>query len=340
MRRWLKKWWPVGKLLLALALLYFIGRLFWHDLQEPGLWDRSYRPGWMVLSGLLYVLGLGCWALVWNLLLRGLGQRLSLAGTLRAYYVGHLGKYSPGKALALVMRAALAGSHGVNAGLAGMTAFYEVLVDMAAGALLAAVLIFALGPAVAGPMDWHALRGLFRLETPAGGLDPRLFALVALILLIPLAVLIAPPVFNRLAQRLSLPFRNKGAGPLPRIGWRCLSLGLLVGACSWFVMSASLWSMLQGVLTRPPAWSLYTWGMYTGYMALAYVAGFIIIPIIPGALGVREFFLTLLLVSGESLAREAVALTVVVLRLVWTAAELVVAGAVYWLLRPSGKEHE
>jgi uncharacterized membrane protein YbhN (UPF0104 family) len=339
MRRWGKKWWPAVKLGLALALLFFIGRRFWEDLQEPGLWDRSFRPEWMVLSALSYVLALSCWALVWKLLLWGLGQRLRVAGMLRAYYIGQLGKYLPLKAWSLVMRAALAGRHGVSAGLAGLMAFYEVLVDMAAGAMLACVLLFALGPGISGPMDWQALVALFRLETPAGGLDGRVFALLAIILFLPMFMVLVPPVFNRLANRLSVPFREKGAAPLPRVGWRLLGLGLLVGGCSWFLMGASLWAMLQAVLTEPPAWGWQTWALYTGYTGLAYVAGFIIL-IVPSGLGVREFFLTLLLTSGEGFPSDAVVLAVLVLRLVCTTAELLVTAAVSWMVKPGDLETE
>src|SRR5262249_57797160 len=93
--------------------------------------------------------------------------------TLRAYYVGHLGKYLPGKAWALLLRADLVRPGGVRPGLAGLTAFYEVLTTMAAGALVAAVLFACLG-ADAGPgLDLEALRGLARLGLPPGGVAGR-----------------------------------------------------------------------------------------------------------------------------------------------------------------------
>jgi uncharacterized membrane protein YbhN (UPF0104 family) len=62
------------------------------------------------------------------------------------------------------------------------------------------------------------------------------------------------------------------------------------------------------------------------------VAGFVIV-VAPSGLGVREFFLTLFLAPelaalaglGEAAAQATAVLTVLVLRLVWTAAELVAA---------------
>jgi len=56
------------------------------------------------------------------------------------------------------------------------------------------------------------------------------------------------------------------------------------------------------------------------------------LPITPSGLGVREFFLTLFLVNPhEGRPRASILLAVLLLRLVWTAAELVTAGIVYWL---------
>jgi hypothetical protein len=68
------------------------------------------------------------------------------------------------------------------------------------------------------------------------------------------------------------------------------------------------------------------------------VSGFIIV-FLPSGLGAREAMLVLVLVpdisqrlglAGED-ARPLATLTVVLLRLVWTAAELVTVAALYWL---------
>jgi uncharacterized membrane protein YbhN (UPF0104 family) len=356
MKAWWKKWWPVAKLLLGVAILIAIGRRFAEDLQEPGLWQRDFRPGWMALSGLLYLLALGCSAFYWQRLLRGFGQRPSPREVVRSYFVGQLGKYLPGKAMALVMRAALVRGPRVSGGLAGLTAFYEVLTTMAAGALLAAGLLLLLAPETGGALDWETFRGLLRLEdrrphlaagqvrdwescrrllrleeSAASVLGRRLLVGLALVLFAPLGLVILPPVFNRLAGRLAAPFREKDAPALPRFGPAALVQGLLIAGCAWFLLGTSLWAMLQAVLTRPPRWTLEAWALDSAFMALAYVAGFIIL-LVPGGLGVREFFLTLFLVDpAAGQPRAAVLLAVLVLRLVWTTADLAMAAAVYWL---------
>jgi hypothetical protein len=280
----------------------------------------------------LYLLVMVFAVLFWYLLLRAFGQPLTGPAAVRAYYMALLGKYLPGKAWALLLRAGLAGGSRARAGLALLTACYEVLTNMAAGALLAALLYFFLGSDYLGALDQQMLREILQLEASGEVVrDRTVFCLFALALFALLAVFIFPPVFNRLAQRVAAPFREKGAAALPRFRWRTLLGGMVLTSCGWCVLGASLWSMLQAVLTRPPAWTWHTGALLTAYMALAYVAGFVIL-VVPSGLGVREYFLVVLLTDPAAGRPQAeVMLTVVVLRLVWTAAELVAAGLVLWL---------
>src|SRR5260370_7892092 len=139
MRAWLRKSWPLLKAVLALAILVAIGRQFVRDLSRPELWQRSLHPGWLVLSAACYLLGLGFSALYWYRLLAALGQRPSLLRTLRAHYIGQMGKYLPGKAWALLLRSNLVRSPTTRVGVAVLTSFYEVFLTMLSGALLAAV---------------------------------------------------------------------------------------------------------------------------------------------------------------------------------------------------------
>src|SRR5262245_29285147 len=94
----LKPWWPLFKAAFTLAIVLAIGRPFAHDLNDPALWQRPLDPGWLVAAGVLYLMGLGCSALYWHRLLREMGQRPNVLAVVRGYYIGHLGKYLPGKA--------------------------------------------------------------------------------------------------------------------------------------------------------------------------------------------------------------------------------------------------
>jgi uncharacterized membrane protein YbhN (UPF0104 family) len=166
-------------------------------------------------------------------------------------------------------------------------------------------------------------------------MDWKISAALALALLAPIGLPIVPAVFNRLVHRLATPFRKEDSGPLPHFRTASLLEGLALTACGWFLLGVSLWAMLQAISGNPPAWTWDRAGLFTAFMGVAYVAGFLFI-LVPSGLGVREFFLTLFLVGPESgQDRATVILAVLALRLVWTTAELVVVGVVYWFPGPA-----
>ena len=346
MRETLRRWWPAIKWLLGLAILLFIGRQFARDLQRPDLWQRQLHPGWLAIAGLLYLLGLGCSAVYWYRLLGHLGPRPPLLTAVRAYYVGHLGKYLPGKAWAVFLRASLVRPGGVSLGLATLTTFYEVLTTMAAGVLVAAVLFPLVGTASGDKPHWGTLRHLVRLETPPEGVPTVTAALLSVLLLVPIGAPLLPPVFNRLAHHLSLPFRDREV-VLPTVHHTHLGEGLLLAGVGWLLLGASLGAALRAILGPELPWSAEGLGRLAAIMGLSYVAGFVIV-VAPSGLGVREFCLTLFLTPelaalpglglDEGAARGVAVLAVLVLRLVWTLAELVTAGLLYWLPMPRGAD--
>jgi uncharacterized membrane protein YbhN (UPF0104 family) len=341
-----RRWWPAVKWGLGLAILVFIGRQFARDLhQRPDLWQLSLRPGWLVAAAALYVLGIGCSAVYWRRLLGHLGPRPPLLTAARAYYVGHLAKYLPGKAWAVLVRSGLVRSSGVSLGVATLTTFYEVLTTMAAGALVATLLFPLVGTAAAGAPHWDTLRRLARLEAPPEGVPTAAAELLSALLLLATGMPLLPPVFNRLAHHLSLPFRGREV-VLPRVHHTHLAEGLLLAGAGWLLLGASLGAALHAILGPELPWSAQGLGRLAAIMGLSYVAGFVIFT--PGGLGVREFCLTLFLTPelaalpglglDEDGARGVAVLAVLVLRLVWMLAELVMAGLLYWLPVPRAAE--
>jgi hypothetical protein len=314
MKAWLRRWcWPIGKLLLALAIVLAVGRRFYLDLQELDIENTSLRPGWLVLSAILYVLALGFSAWFWKRLLVVCGARPATLGVARAYYIGHLGKYVPGKAWALLLRSALIRPFGVRLGVGAITAFYEVLTTMAAGAFLAAA-IFLVQPPQVPALAWNPV-----------------FTGLLLLCLIGLPLL--PAVFNRLLKRLAARFQQVESFRLPPLSHGTLAAGLLAVSCGWVLLGASLWAVLQAVLPDPPALSGPLLANLIASLGLAYVAGFLAI-VVPGGVGVREIVL-LELLGRQNEALYAMA--ILVLRLVWTAAELIVAATVFWFPVPLAK---
>jgi uncharacterized membrane protein YbhN (UPF0104 family) len=312
-----RRWWSVGKYLLAAAILVSVGWRFYQDLRDEPLHGLTLSYPWLVLSGALYLLALGISAWYWFRLLRFFGQRPAVPATIRAYFLGHLGKYLPGKAIALLMRGAMVRSPSVRLGVAILTGFIEVLTTMAAGALCAAVLFAVEAPRAAG-LPYHPV-------------------LIGVVLLGLFSVPLLPGVFNFLMRRLARRFAAVESLQLPRLSIWILVQGLLLTGFGWALLGISLWALVQGVLPSPEVLTPGALARFTAMMALAYVAGFLAI-VMPGGVGVREFVLTLFLApeltsTGEPRALAAVA--VLLLRLVWTAGELLLAGVVYWLPGPA-----
>jgi glycosyltransferase 2 family protein len=336
------KWLPWAKALITIAILGFIGRQFYRDLNtESGreLWTISFGFGWLAIAGAVYLAGLACSLTFWCRLLRRLNQQPSILSATRAYYIGQLGKYLPGKAWALFLRVALVRSPGVRGSVALAASFYEVLTTMAGGALLAAVVFATSGGRAGG--DLRALWQLIRLEEPPkSGAGGGAFLLLSLALAVLLGMLVLPPVFNRLVRRVASPF-DLGSDAVPPIDWPALWQGLLLTSGCWFLFGVSLFAVLRAIGGEAVTWSWQCWWKDAGGTALAYVSGFVIL-LIPSGLGIREFFLRLFLIQTitsrmpmtEDAVRATAALAVLVLRLVWTSAEVAIAALLYWLPGP------
>ncbi len=78
----------------------------WTDLRDQ---SRSFQfePGWLIASGLLYLAGLVACGRFFERILQSSPTPVRLFPALRAYLVSHLGKYVPGKAMVVVVRAGM-----------------------------------------------------------------------------------------------------------------------------------------------------------------------------------------------------------------------------------------
>ena len=97
-------------------------------------------------------------------------QRVSLAigcaypDAMSAQLVGHLGKYVPGKAMVVVIRAGRLSGKGVPVLSGSIAVFLETLLMMAVGAAVAGVLVFVLP--VSRWIAWAALLGGIAATVP------------------------------------------------------------------------------------------------------------------------------------------------------------------------------
>ncbi len=276
----------------------------WHDIQQYP-WQVSWP--WLTFAAVLYLAGLAPCGLFWHSILRTLGQRPRLGETLRAYFIGHLGKYVPGKALVVVLRAGLIRSQRVDTGVAAVSVFYETLTMMAVGAFLAAA-ILAIG---------------FRQQWGFAAISAGL----SLAALLPTL----PPVFRRLSRLTGVIRRSPDvAERMESLGFATLTWGWASMTGGWILMGLSYWATLRGMgIHSTASGTLTAWNLLpllTAAVSLAMVAGFL--SLIPGGALVRET--VLLGLMQPELGEAQALLSAVVLRLVWLAAELVLSAILYW----------
>ena len=202
----------------------------------------------------------------WHRVLRALGQASTGMIALRAFWIGHLGKYVPGKLLVVVLRSALVGSPRRHHGLIVLSVFVETLTYMSVGALLAAGILVI------------RFRGQWKLQLIAAG-----FVLL-------FTALMAPPVTRRLVAGMQ-GRRDRTATTAPlQLPARLLAEGWGASVVSWSLASASLWATLNalpGIVPVPFSFDVML--RLTAALTLAVVAGFA--SLLPGGLGVREWVL-------------------------------------------------
>src|SRR5579859_5894508 len=115
-----RRLWPAVKVVVVCAIVAAVAWQFVSILRAPELWQSAgtVRAGTLVLAAGLYLGGLGMSALCWYWLLRVLGQQPSIGLTARAFYLGQLGRYIPGKLVGLALRARLLSGSGVRGDVA------------------------------------------------------------------------------------------------------------------------------------------------------------------------------------------------------------------------------
>ena len=305
----LKRWVVLAfKVAVVGLVVWFVQRTILEAASQIGRHPWAIQWPWLAAAGGLYGLGLLPPAGFWYAALRSLGQQPRCADTLRAYYVGHLGKYVPGKAMVVVIRAGLIGGQRVDTAVAAASVFLETLTWIASGSFLAAAYL--------------GLR--FGQHKAALGTAVGLMVLTGLPTF--------PPVFTRLA-------RWAGVGrwdpltlvKLQRLGYRTILLGWVLMPMGWAMMGLAYWATLRAIGVGPSS-PLEQLPRCTAAVSLATVAGFAAI-FIPAGLGVREVALVELMMpyfrrvsSQPELVAWAGAL---LLRLVCVVSELVISGILY-----------
>ena len=291
-------------------------------LAQLSLHEWELHPVWLVAAGAFYVMGLLAMGWFWHRALAALGCPTPRLVSLRAYFLGHLGKYVPGKAMATILRVAAVRRWVPSMRLALVSVLLETLTMMAVGACLATAISIA----------------VLRLETTRA----CVISLTALAMALAAGVPTLPPVARWLARLGVGRFQRDDEANrqtltsaeiemnLRGIQFRLLAAGWVAATFCWMLLGLSLWSTLRAI-------GIDQFGMVTDLpilvaaVAFAVVAGFI--SMLPGGLVVRDALLMQLLapVCGEANALIAA----VLMRLVWLVSEVVVCGILYVGVRGS-----
>jgi uncharacterized membrane protein YbhN (UPF0104 family) len=313
-------------LLKWLLFAVVVGYVCYHGYR---LWTQSdvrQRPlsaagiGWLVAASLVYMVSWLPSVWFWRELMRAVGGRVTFRDAARAYYCGHLGKYIPGKAMVLVIRAALVKDRGCPPLLAAVTASYETLVMMGTGVAFGA----ALAPLLF--RDWIAV------HLPSLGVSPALQTLAALVLVTAVVAASLPldaKVLTWIAAK-AVPESSLIREQTITIPARMIASGCLAFCVSWTAQGLSL-GMIEHA-AGDSAFNLAAVPLWTGAMALSTSLGFAVL-FAPGGLGVREGILLAILNSQPGMSPQAAVAVTVISRIVSFLAELAISTILFSTVR-------
>lgn len=310
----LRRAWPILKWMLFLGVLGAVAlqaRHLWAQVQRH---DAVIDPQWLALAVLAYLVGWLPAVWYWKNLLVRMGEKVTWLQVLRAYFCGHLGKYVPGKAGVILIRMGLLQQTGVRPHSAALSATYESLLSMAAGAVTGIALV----PWVFSDETLHSW---FR-----GALSPTL-AKVAIPLVVFAACLLGLSlltwIINLLVRRLQRVIEPGSEGQ-PPFDFRPSFAAFLLLIAGWWFHGLSLGFTIRSISSAPL--DLRDWPSWTAGASLATVLGFLAV-FTPGGMGVREW--ALMEIFGPELGFRAV-LVACLLRIVWLAGETGAAAGLYY----------
>jgi len=277
----------------------------------------------------LYALGLIPGGMVLRESTRVLGYRVPVSVAVSSQTIGHLGKYVPGKAMVVVIRAGRLNGWGVPAVAASVAVFLETILMMAVGAALAGGLIFLLP--VPRWIAWTALLGGLAAALPT--VPPLLRRIVSRVGAKPMAI-------DGPERRVNDPDDGAAGSESPKSGaefghdWRFFLCGWGWQLCAWVLIGAAFACVTASVPGEWEGASKLPTGVFLAAsiasMALAMVVGFA--SLLPGGAGVRE--LTLALLLGPVVGPSQALLAAILARGVFIVVEVLAAALATWWARP------
>jgi len=272
--------------------LFLTLRNAWRQVVGSGLeldWGAVdwWTFAWSIPCGMLALLP-ACFA--WQRIVADFGQKVSWPNSFYAYFLGHFGKYVPGKAMAVVLRVGELHRHGVAARPAIVSVFIETLTGIATGAILGACLIVVVDlPAWIKFAAWACIP----------------FAMMALM----------PHTFRWVVNRVA----KSRIGKMPpkiaeAIDGRMMLRTVFAGLIGWSLQGTALWLVLLALENacasslqilgssglnpeslRDGLWSIHGWTVCVASVSLGGLAGFV--SMLPGGAVAREVASTWILAT-------------------------------------------
>ena len=278
---------------IALAYAYRALRSQWTGA-SPRIGAIHPEWGWIVASGLVFLLTYGVLVETWREILRAWGSKLWFTSAVRIWAVSNLGRYIPGKLWQIGAMGLMAQREGVSAIAATGSAILNVVVNLIAGF------------AVVAAFGWP----LLHLEA-VGGLRTSILFLSACIAILIAMPLLLPIVLGVLSKTTG---RNLNIGAPPRTA---IFISLVGNVVAWLLYGVAFALFAHGVLGTSA-------GPITGYIAvyaLSYLVGYLVL-FAPAGVGFREAAMIALLPAARLADPTQAAILAVTSRLWLTALEI------------------
>ncbi|MGL6195714.1 MAG: lysylphosphatidylglycerol synthase domain-containing protein, partial [Thermoguttaceae bacterium] len=245
MPKFLKRIFPWIKYIIIIVVLLLVAQQLhksWGELVKYD-WNKIHLD-WFCYSGVFFLMGFFPATIFWWYILRQMGQKPTLFASIRAYYISQLGKYTPGKAMVVIMRSDIIRSKDVRASFAAAAVFFETFTMMAVGAFMSAVIMLIYFA------DHEELAKYMLLN----------FAMLALSCLPTV-----PIIFRWFAKKLGV---GKGDPELDeklkRINLKTIAVGWGLMGIGWLFIGLSLWATSKGIGIDPGAFISH----YPQYVAI------------------------------------------------------------------------
>lgn len=294
-----------------MLVVLFLGKRGYELWNQDDLQQLQINVFWLIPSGIVYLIGGIPAVWFWRELMQSFGGTIRFRDALQAYYCSQLGRYVPGKATVLIIRAAMLKNRGLGPASAAVTATAETLIMMGVGLAMT----LALSPVIGWP-DW-----IHRLP------NTSIMAPIMIFLL----CLAALPVISFLLTSLSVrmtPAEMRSSEEKRRIPAKLIACGFVAFTLTWILFGLSLGFTIRSISGLPL--DLENWPLWTGAITAATAIGFLAI-FAPGGIGVREGLL-LLILSLHIPEKQAIAAGIL-LRIVWFVAEITLSSLLYYMYK-------